>query len=163
MKQNSLTLVIGICIFLSCLFSASLQSKEISHNIDFQHEGNLYILPSEMHDSLHIKIEFAETDTEMMQGLMYRESMAENEGMLFIYSYRQEMNFWMKNTHIPLDLVFIDEDGSIVDLAENTSPFSEKNINSPTLSRYVLEVNAGYCAKHYIIIGDKVKWERLED
>ncbi len=138
-----------------------LQSEEIKHNIDFQHQGNLWILPSDMHDSLYIKIEFAESVTEQMQGLMYRETMEPDEGMLFIYAYPQRMNFWMKNTHIPLDLIFIDEAGTIVDLAENTIPFSEKNIPSFVTSIYVLEVNAGYCERNFIIIGDRVIWEDI--
>jgi uncharacterized membrane protein (UPF0127 family) len=117
-------------------------------------------MPSEMHDSLEVKIEYAESATEMMQGLMYRLEMKENEGMIFIYTYPQEMNFWMKNTHIPLDLIFIDESGNIVDLHENAEPFSEENIHSDVLSKYVLEVNAGFCEKNYIIIGDRLKWER---
>ncbi len=150
-----------IIIFLVSL--SFLACQDIKHNIDFHHEGNLWILASEMHDSLHIEIEFAISDSEMMQGLMYRDSMANNQGMLFIYPYQQEMNFWMKNTHIPLDLIFIDEDGVIVDLAENTKPFSEKNIHSDLLSKYVLEVNAGFCQENYIIIGDKVKWEKLKN
>jgi uncharacterized membrane protein (UPF0127 family) len=97
----------------------------------------------------------------MMQGLMYRTSMKDNEGMLFIYPYSQEMNFWMKNTHIPLDLIYIDNAGEIVDLSEHAKPFSEQNIYSRVLSRFVLEVNGGFCEKNYIIVGDKIKWEKI--
>ncbi len=162
MKLNNLIKYLLVIFLFYCLSWTSLNSEEILHNLDFQHEGDLWILPSEMHDSLYVKLELAESNSEMMQGLMYRDSMAENEGMLFIYSYIQPMNFWMKNTHIPLDLIFIAEDGTIVDLAEDTTPFSEKSIISSILSRFVLEVNAGFCKKNYIIIGDRVKWERKE-
>lgn len=149
-----------LLLVFSTVFSAC--SQEIKHNINFEQEGELWILPSEMHDSLYIKIEFAQEDSEMMQGLMYRDSMNSDEGMLFLYPYSQEMYFWMKNTQIPLDLIFINEDGVIVDLAERTTPFSEENIHSQVLSKYVLEVNAAYCAENYIIIGDRVKWRKLE-
>lgn len=149
-----------VLVFLITSFLC-LHGEEIKHNIDFQHEGNLWILPSDMHDSLYIKIEFAESVTEQMQGLMYRESMEIDEGMLFLYSYSQRMNFWMKNTHIPLDMIFIDEEGKIVDLKEKTTPFSENNIPSYVTSRYVLEVNAGYCESNFIIVGDRVIWEEI--
>lgn len=150
------------CILPLILFLVPLGCEEIKHNTNFQREGNLWLLPSEMHDSLFVKIEFAQTDSEMMQGLMFRRTMNVDEGMLFIYSYSQEMNFWMKNTYIPLDLIFIDETGSVVDLHEGAKPFSEKNISSSLLSKFVLEVNAGFCEKNYIIIGDKVKWEKIK-
>jgi uncharacterized membrane protein (UPF0127 family) len=151
----------SIFFLILVIISMSIGCQEVKHNIDFQHEGDLYILPSDMHDTLHVKLEFADTDTEMMQGLMYRTSMKDNEGMLFIYPYSQEMNFWMKNTHIPLDLIYIDNAGEIVDLSEHAKPFSEQNIYSRVLSRFVLEVNGGFCEKNYIIVGDKIKWEKI--
>lgn len=163
MKINNHSLRLLLFIILSITSINLFADEIIEHNIDFEHEGNLWILPSEMHDSLYVRIEFAKSDTEMMQGLMYRDSMETGQGMLFLYPYPQRMNFWMKNTHIPLDLIFIDEDGFIVDLAERAVPFSEQNIHSSVFSRYVLEVNAGYCEENYIIIGDRVKWEKLED
>ncbi len=162
MKSNKVCIKSIVLLVFYCFFSLNLSCEKAKHNIDFQQEGQLWILPSEMHDSLYLEIEFAETDSEMMQGLMYRDSMSVNQGMLFIYPYEQEMNFWMKNTIIPLDLIFIDKDGIIVDLAEETIPFSEENIHSSLLSKYVLEVNAGFCQQNYIIIGDRVKWKRLE-
>ena len=158
MQINRLFSLFSLIIVIT---SISIGCQEVKHNIDFQHEGDLYILPSDMHDTLHVKLEFAETDTEMMQGLMYRSSMNDDEGMLFVYPYSQEMNFWMKNTQIPLDLIYFDDTGEIVDLSENAIPFSEQNIYSRVLSRFVLEVNGGFCEDNYIIIGDKVKWEKI--
>ena len=162
MKQINLSLIIVLIIALLSFVSVLSCNEQIKHNIKFQQEGFLRILPSEMHDTLLVKIEFAESDSEMMQGLMYRHEMADDEGMLFIYPEAKEMYFWMKNTYIPLDLLFIDEAGEIVDLQENATPLSEKSIMSNVLSRYVLEVNAGFCEKNFVIIGDKVIWSKLE-
>lgn len=162
MKQINLNLIIVLIIALLSLVSVLSCNEQIKHNIKFQQEGFLRILSSEMHDTLLVKIEFAESDSEIMQGLMYRHEMAADEGMLFIYPEVKEMYFWMKNTYIPLDLLFIDEDGEIVDLQENATPLSEKSIMSNVLSRYVLEVNAGFCEKNFVIIGDKVIWSKLE-
>jgi len=113
-----------------------------------------------MHDSLFFDIELAQSNDEMMQGLMYREEMAPNNGMLFIYPEVREMSFWMKNTHLPLDLMFISQSGIILDLAEHAEPFSEESIYSSQLSKYVLEVNAGFCEENFIIIGDSLSWKK---
>lgn len=163
MKPIKLTLSTLFIILLLSSFALLHSNVQIKHNIEFEQSGILKILPSEMHDTLTIKIELAESDSKMMQGLMYRKEMAPDEGMLFVYAQMQEMYFWMKNTYIPLDLIYIDNDGVIVDLQENTTPFSEKSIVSNVLSRYVLEVNAGFCEKNYVIVGDKVIWSRFEE
>ena len=85
MKQINLNLIIVLIIALLSLVSVLSCNEQIKHNIKFQQEGFLRILSSEMHDTLLVKIEFAESDSEMMQGLMYRHEMAADEGMLFIY------------------------------------------------------------------------------
>lgn len=163
MKPINLIILIALIVVLLSSVSLLFSNVQIKHNIEFEQSGILKILPSEMHDTLTVKIELAESDSKMMQGLMYRQEMAPDEGMLFIYAQQQEMYFWMKNTYIPLDLIYIDEAGVIVDLQENTTPFSEKSIVSNVLSRYVLEVNAGFCEKNYVIVGDKVLWSRFEE
>jgi len=163
MRPIKLTFSTVFIILLLSSLALLHSNVQIKHNIEFEQSGILKILPSEMHDTLTVKIELAESDSEMMQGLMYRKAMAPDEGMLFVYAQMQEMYFWMKNTYIPLDLIYIDEDGVIVDLQENTTPFSEKSIVSNVLSRYVLEVNAGFCEKNYVIVGDKVIWSRFEE
>ena len=74
---------------------------------------------------------------------MYRESMAENQGMLFDPEGASDTAFWMKNTYIPLDIIFIDINKRISYIVENTVPFSEELIEAPAIYRYVLELNAG--------------------
>lgn len=149
-------------VILNMLFAFStISCQEAKCNVNFEHEANLYFLPSEMHDSVHVKIELAAENDEMMQGLMYRTKMNNDEGMLFIYLYEQEQYFWMKNTLIPLDLIYINKEGIVVDLKENCPTKSEENIISEELSKYVLEVNAGFCEKNFIIVGDKTKWNKI--
>ncbi|MBX9710282.1 MAG: DUF192 domain-containing protein [Xanthobacteraceae bacterium] len=101
-------------------------------------------------------IEMATTDEERMKGLMYRKSLPEGRGMLFDFSPEQDVQMWMKNTYIPLDMIFIRADGSILSIAENTTPLSEKIISSGGLAKGVLEVIGGTARKYGIVPGDRV-------
>lgn len=101
-------------------------------------------------------IEMAVTDEERMKGLMYRKSLGEGRGMLFDFSPEQNVQMWMKNTYIPLDMIFIRTDGTILSIAQNTQPLSEKIISSGGLAKGVLEVAGGTARKLGIAPGDRV-------
>ena len=101
-------------------------------------------------------IEMARTDEERMTGLMYRKELAEGKGMLFDFAPEQRVSMWMKNTFIPLDMIFIRSDGRILRIAENTEPHSEKIISSGGLAKGVLEVIGGTARKYGIQAGDRV-------
>lgn len=102
-------------------------------------------------------IEIAQTDEERARGLMNRESLPENNGMFFIFPQTVEEKFWMKDTKIPLDLVFIDEGMKTVHIIENAVPDSTEMLASPQPYKYVIEVNGGIVAKKGIKIGDSVE------
>lgn len=109
-------------------------------------------------DKTHVfQAEVMRTDEERARGLMFRRYMPEDRGMLFDFKTEQPVAMWMKNTYLPLDMVFIARDGRIVNIAENTEPMSERTISSgaPVLS--VLEINAGVAAKLGIKPGDRVR------
>jgi uncharacterized membrane protein (UPF0127 family) len=106
------------------------------------------------------EIEIADTPERQQTGLMYRDSMAVNQAMLFTFDNAQEQNFWMKNTYLPLDIIYIGPDSTIVSIAQNTVPYSEETIPSKGLTQYVLEINAGLSQKLGIIPGDKLSWKR---
>lgn len=101
-------------------------------------------------------VEVAKTDQERATGLMYRKELAEGRGMLFDFSPEQQVSMWMKNTFIPLDMIFIRSDGRILRIAENTEPHSEKIISSGGLAKGVLEVIGGTAKKYGIAPGDHV-------
>jgi hypothetical protein len=101
-------------------------------------------------------VEMATTEEEKTQGLMYRKELADGKGMLFDFSPEQQISMWMKNTYIPLDMIFIRADGRILRIAENTEPLSTKIISSGGLARGVLEVIAGTAQKYGIQPGDRV-------
>src|ERR1700737_266118 len=101
-------------------------------------------------------VEMATTEQEKETGLMYRKELADGKGMLFDFSPAQEVSMWMKNTYIPLDMIFIRADGRILRIAENTEPLSTKIISSRGLAKGVLEGIAGTAKKYGIAPGDRV-------
>ena len=101
-------------------------------------------------------VELADNDAERAKGLMYRKELPEGRGMLFDFERDQDVSFWMKNTYIPLDMIFIRGDGRILRIAENTEPLSTKLVPSGGPVRAVLEVIGGTAAKLGIAPGDKV-------
>jgi len=101
-------------------------------------------------------VEMATTEQEKETGLMYRKELADGKGMLFDFSPEQQISMWMKNTYIPLDMIFIRADGRILRIAENTEPLSTKIISSGGLAKGVLEVIAGTAKKYGIAPGDRV-------
>lgn len=102
-------------------------------------------------------VEVARTVTERARGLMFRESMPPDAGMLFVYPGEQQIRMWMKNTLIPLDMVFVDSEGRILEIAENTEPLSETVIASSGPARAVIELNGGTARRLGIRSGDRVR------
>lgn len=103
------------------------------------------------------QVEVVREERERNRGLMFRQSLPDNGGMLFDYNPPQEVAFWMKNTYIPLDIIFIDATGRIMRIAENTTPLSLEQIPSGGVARAVLEIKGGQSAKLGIKVGDRVR------
>jgi len=111
--------------------------------------------------SIQIDAEIADTSTEIEKGLMYREILGENEGMLFIFDREKETSFWMKNTLIPLDMIFLNENKEIVHIVENAKPCNSSDCvlyPSGVPVKYVIEVNSGFVEENGIEVGDKVEF-----
>ncbi len=108
---------------------------------------------------LSVDVELARTVAEQRKGLMGRRSLPENGGMLFLFDTTTVQSFWMKNTLIPLDMVFISDDGHVVGIVERAEPLTETQRSVGRPSRYVLEVNGGWCAAHGVRAGDRVRFE----
>ncbi len=106
--------------------------------------------------NITFNVEVAKTIEERRIGLMYRKKLLNNEGMLFIFPREKIIQLWMKNTYIPLDVIFISENKVIVDIKKNMEKLSQTIVKSKVKSRYALEFNAGLINKLDIEIGDKV-------
>ena len=127
----------------------------------FKKEGELNIIKQKV-DSLltSLDIEIAETEYETQTGLMYRASMDANQGMLFIFPEERVHSFYMKNTEIPLDLIFIKADSTVASFQENAEPYNESGLSSQVPVKYVLEVNAGLAEKWLLEVGDKIDFKK---
>jgi len=130
-------------------------SKEIPL---FRDDGDLSILRARETVPLEIDIEIADEEPERMRGLMDRMNLPEFAGMLFIFNEEEMRSFWMKNTFISLDIIYINANKEIVSIQKNTQPQTTYSIPSERPARYVLEVNAGFTDKYEINPGDKIEF-----
>lgn len=105
-------------------------------------------------------VEMAVTSQQQMQGLMFRTELADNRGMLFPFDDVRPASFWMKNTVIPLDIIFVREDGTIANIAVNTVPYSLAPVTSDGPVAAVLELRGGLTRELGINAGDRVRWAR---
>lgn len=125
----------------------------------FKKEGELsFISKANQQEIRKIQIEIADNEGERQQGLMYRTAMEDGQGMLFVFPNSEPQSFWMKNTLISLDLLFVDENKEIVTIQKYAQPKSESAIPSSKPAKYVVEVNAGFCDRYQIKEGDIVKF-----
>ena len=101
-----------------------------------------------------LTVEVAADPVSRDQGLMFRRRLAGDGGMLFAFPHKEQMSFWMKNTHLPLSIAFLDTDGTILGITD-MQPYDESSHLSPTLARYALEVRQGWFASRRIVPGDR--------
>ena len=151
-----------IVFVLLLIVGCSQKKKAVSTvPIAFKKEGILVVLSRENKSIAQFEIEIADNDYERETGLMHRESMLDTHGMLFIFEQEQPLSFYMKNTQLSLDILFIDSAKKIVDIHKNTTPYSLKNVISSAPAQYVLELNAGSCDRLNIQNGMAISYQQL--
>lgn len=124
-------------------------------------ESGLKVIPLTVHRGerkLSFRVEVAATAQEQAKGLMFRTRMGPDEGMIFPMNPPRGASFWMRNTVIPLDLIFIGPDGRISNIAANAVPYDERPLLSVGVVKAVLELNGGRAAELGIVPGDRVEW-----
>lgn len=107
--------------------------------------------------TLRIKVEIVRSDEDRARGLMFRKQMPEMVGMLFVFPKTDLQSFWMKNTYIPLDMVFLSEEKKVVGVVANAEPMTLNSRQVDRPSRYVLEVNGGFCQRHGVKVGTSMR------
>jgi hypothetical protein len=107
------------------------------------------------------QVEIADTAAKRELGLQYRRDLADDRGMLFLFPSEQIQSFWMKNTPIPLDMIFIGSDLRIVGIVHQTVPFSTESSSVPAPSQFVLEIKGGLSRLKGIEVGDRVRFEEI--
>lgn len=114
------------------------------------------------HPAVAVEVEVARSEPERALGLMYRRELAADRGMLFLFPRSEVQHFWMKNTYVSLDMIFIGSDLRVVGVVENTTPLTTTPYSVGLPSQYVVEVNAGWARRHGITPGTAVRFERVE-
>ncbi len=143
-------------VFLAILLIAGCSKQD-----ETAQEANMIITTA--NGDVKYVVEEAQTPDELQKGLMFRDSVPENGGMIFDLTNVQNVAMWMKNTKVPLDMIFLDADGTINWIFENAAPMSEDYIIPPVVPAAVIEVNGGDVQKHGIKIGDVVKHKFLNN
>lgn len=132
---------IGILFFILCVLFFYERNK--------QHFIEVFFLNKAIY-----QVEVADTSEKAKTGLMWRKFMPQNQGMLFVFPYPTKIQMWMKNTYIPLDMIFLNAHNQVICLRENTIPLDESIISCPYPAQKVLELNAGEIANKNIQLGD---------
>ena len=151
LKNYKFLFFVNVIIFV--LFF-SYNSKACS-NINFS-KKDIFIISKYNNQKIRFNVEIADTDLKRKIGLQCRTKMELNEGMLFIWKTEDFRSFWMKNTSIPLDIIFLNKTYEIVDIFYNAKPYSLKSISSKKKANYVLELNKGVFDSYKFDLKDKM-------
>jgi uncharacterized membrane protein (UPF0127 family) len=148
--------LLGICTVIGAWpvagDKAAAESQKAGH-------GELHFLRQDGSTAVSITIEVADTPEARIKGLMERWSLPEFHGMLFIFESQEIQRFWMHNTPLSLDMIFVDENRRILNIAESTTPMSKQTYSSKGPAKYVVEVRAGFSKKHGIEEGMGIEWK----
>ncbi len=151
-----LCLVVSLCMIAMCFHAYAndtLQASELSQ-LSIQTQSGV---------SHKFEVEVAKTADQQRHGLMFRNTMPKNQGMLFIYDEPKILSMWMKNTYIPLDMLFVDKNGKVINIIKETTPLSLEVLSSSRPAVAVLEINAGVSEELSIQAGDAVLHSELEE
>jgi|AVFP01.1.fsa_nt_gi uncharacterized membrane protein (UPF0127 family) len=154
-------ILLGLSLCMTACKTESSKQAEIV--IQFNKEGTASLFKTHT-DTAYTKfdVEFAKTEYETQTGLMYRNSMENHQGMLFIFDDSEPRYFYMKNTRIPLDIIYLSKDKEIVTIHKEAQPFNENSLPSNGPAQYVLEINGGLVDRLGIEMGDRLEFQNLE-
>lgn len=159
-KTSFLSLLLAGSLLTGCKDNPASVKEVSTEAITFKKEAEAYLTKPEGDTIKHLQIEIADDDYQRETGLMYRESMEEDQGMLFIFDNEEPRGFYMKNTNIPLDLIFLNSKNKVVSISKNAQPKSMETIPSEVPAQYVLEINAGLSDQWEIAVGDSLILKR---
>tara|TARA_R110002033_G_scaffold52650_1_gene100108 strand:- start:4035 stop:4541 length:507 start_codon:yes stop_codon:yes gene_type:complete len=153
--------VLTLIFFSSCKKEKTTKTED-KVVVSFKKEGTLTLKKADTNSIIRtIDIEIADNDYETQTGLMYRNKLEENHGMLFILEEEKLQNFYMKNTRIPLDIIYINESKTIVSFQKNAKPMDETSLPSEAPAKYVLEINGGLSDQWQLKVGDKISFTSI--
>ncbi len=153
-----IAVLIALALILGFVGGAAAQHGPGTMRID----GSLDFLRPDGTSAASISIEIAETDGARSRGLMGREVPDFTTGMLFVFDKAQILHFWMRNTPSSLDMIFITDEGEILNIAHRTIPMSDTIYSSAGAARYVVEVRGGFAEHFGIERGGRIEWQRVK-
>lgn len=153
---STLLVVILLALLAGC---EQEESGPIFRQIEFRKDGTLDVIQPGDSVVATLDIEVAEGDSAQARGLMDRRSLPRNGGMLFVGDEVEEKSFWMENTPMPLDIIFIGPDSQVVNIARRTRPYSRESITSEGPAQFVLEVRSGMADRLGITDSTRFRWE----
>ncbi|MCK9424646.1 MAG: DUF192 domain-containing protein [Ignavibacteriaceae bacterium] len=151
--------IIVIAVYVIAFILPNFTSKEPDQTeYTFMKDGTLTFTDSLNNPITKIDLEIVSSDYDTQLGLMFRRSMEMNQGMLFIFPEQETRSFWMRNTYISLDMIFVNADKKIVTIHKNTKTLSDQSYPSTEPAQYVVEVVAGFADKYSLKVGDRINW-----
>ncbi|MDX5325460.1 MAG: DUF192 domain-containing protein [Bacteroidota bacterium] len=155
---------LGAGIFTGCDRSDNTPKVKVEKDYEptFKKEGELWVLDGSTNDTVvALDVEYAESEEEIQFGMMYRKHMDPTTGMLFFMPVQRMQSFWMRNTYVPLDIIYINDSLKVVSIQKNAQPLTETSRPSDGPALYVLEVKGGLSDQKGIKKGDQVHWRDL--
>jgi uncharacterized membrane protein (UPF0127 family) len=145
------------------LLVLSIAAGACSHATQAQKRGEPEVVLATRAGEQRVKVEIARTDPERSRGLMYRQKLEPGRGMIFLFDHPEHLKFWMKNTYIPLDMIFIGADKNVVYIEENAEPLTTTSRGTDDAdSQFVLEVPGGWARAHGVERGVAVKFVDID-
>lgn len=160
MKPYLLTLLIATFVVASACESRRDQLPTLRTEIPFRKDGTLVFERPDGGTITEIAIEIADTDSAQMRGLMDRRSLPRGSGMLFVNESAEDRSFWMRNTPMPLDIIFVGSDSAVVNIARRTRPYTDDRVTSEGPAQFVVEVRAGFVDRYGITDSTRIRWRR---
>lgn len=169
-KYGALLLASVFLAFLGLTGMGACQNKNATNKVKtksdnnmgpaFRKDGNLWLIKAATGDTLmQLDVEYANTQSAIEYGMMYRKRMDETMSMLFFMGDMQMRSFWMKNTYVSLDIIYVDDKQKVVSIQKNAEPLNTRSLPSDGPAQYVLEVKGGLSDKLGLEKGDKLFWE----
>lgn len=158
MLNKLMLLIISASLFLACGDSKKKSDSDNNKGRVLEYQHTLTFLDSSGEAVSTLRFEKADSPSERNQGLMDVNSMPQDAGMVFYFDEEQPQSFWMMNTPLSLDIMYVNADSVIVSIYKSTTPFSDKTLPSGAPAKYVVETNAGYSISNDIREGMKVRF-----
>ena len=149
-------------MLLLVLSIAAGAASGCSHSSEARRRGEPEVVLTTRAGELHVKVEIARNDPERQRGLMYREKLEPGRGMIFLFDHPEPLKFWMKNTYIPLDMIFIGADKHVVYVEENAEPLTLQSRGPSEDTQFVLEVPGGWSRAHGVERGVAVRFVDID-